>query len=178
MKNKKIDFESRFWSGSKTNSRIKLIEKFFQFNDLVTAKELLNQIMIHSGNKKSVIAEDSSAIFHFHQALRSLVRACFLILQKEKRWKVNEPQEGCSPLSQGSLSDGEFVNPVRVFQKAFGEYSIKDFDYYISVAVYFSLGTYTHAAESKIFVPYLHLCKMLDASYLILERGIQKKNIH
>jgi len=175
LKNKKIDFESRFWSGSKTNSRIKLIEKFFQFNDLVTAKELLNQIMIYSGKKKSVIPEDSSAIFHFHQALRSLVRACFLLLQKEKRWKVNDPAENYSPLAQGSLSDGEFINPMLVFQKAFGEYSIKDFEYYISVAVYFSLGTYSHTAESKIFVPYLHLCKMLDASYLILERGIQKK---
>lgn len=132
--------------------------------------------MIHSGKKKSVIAEDSSAIFHFHQALRSLVRACYLLLRKEKRLKINEPPQNYSPLSQGSLSDGEFVNPILVFQNAFGEYSIKDFDYYISVAVYFSLGNYSHTSESKIFVPYLHLCKMLDASYLIMERAIKKKN--
>ena len=167
--------ESRFWSGSRTNSEIKLIKNFFQFNDLVTTKELLNQIMLYSGKKKSVIPENSSTVFHFHQALRSLVRACFLVWQKEKKWKVTEPGQNYSPLAQGSLSDGEFINPMLVFQKAFGEYSIKDFEYYISVAVYFSLGTYSHAAENKIFVPYLHLCKMLDASYLILERGIQKK---
>lgn len=75
---------------------------------------------------------------------------------------------------QASLSDEEYLNPNLAFQNAFAEYSIRDFDYYIAVVVYFSMGIYAHAAESKIFAPYIHLNKMLDAAYLILERRIQK----
>jgi hypothetical protein len=65
LKNKRIDFEARFWSGSRKHSGIKLIETFFQFNDLVTAKQMLDKIMIYAGKKKTAINEDSSAIFHF-----------------------------------------------------------------------------------------------------------------
>lgn len=130
--------------------------------------------MIHAGKKKTAINEDSSSTFYFHQALRSFVRACYAIRLKEEKWSITTHSENRSPMMQASLSDEEYLNPTLVFQKAFAEYSIKDLDYYIAVAVYFSLGTFTHAAESKFFEPYLHLIKMLDAAYLILERRIQK----
>ncbi|HAY3553705.1 MULTISPECIES: hypothetical protein [Weeksellaceae] len=174
MKNKRIDFDSRFWSGNRKYSRIKLIESFFHFNDLVIAKAMLNNIMIYAGKRKTAINEDSSAIFHFHQALRSFVRACYAIRLKEWTWEMNSNPVNNSPLIQASLSDEEYLNPNLVFQNAFAEYSIRDFDYYIAIAVYFSMGIYAHAAESKIFAPYIHLTKMLDAAYLILERRIQK----
>jgi hypothetical protein len=48
---------------------------------------MLNKIMIYAGKKKTAINEDSSAIFHFHQALRSFVRACYAIRLKETTWK-------------------------------------------------------------------------------------------
>lgn len=129
--------------------------------------------MIYAGKNKTVINEDSSAIFHFHQALRSFVRACYAIRLKETTWKMNNNPGNHSSLIQASLSDEEYINPTLVFQNAFEEYRIKDFDYYIAVAVYFSMGIYAHAAESKIFAPYIHLIKMLDAAYLIIERRIE-----
>ncbi|MDV3551842.1 hypothetical protein CMU52_17305 [Elizabethkingia anophelis] len=135
---------------------------------------MLNNIMIYAGKKKNAINEDSSAIFHFHQALRSFVRACYAIRLKEWTWEINSNPEKRSPLMQASLSDEEYLNPILVFQNAFEEYSIKDFDYYIAVAVYFSMGIYAHAAESKMFAPYIHLIKMLDAAQLILERRTRK----
>lgn len=135
---------------------------------------MLNNIMIYAGKKKTAINEDSSAIFHFHQALRSFVRACYAIRLKETTWEMNTNPENRSLLVQASLSDEEYLNPTLVFQNAFVEYSIKDFDYYIAVAVYFSMGIYAHTAESKIFAPYIHLTKMLDAAHLILERRTQK----
>lgn len=174
MKNKRIDFEARFWSGKRKHSRIKLIESFFHFNDLVTAKQLLNNIMIYAGKKKTAINEDSSAIFHFHQALRSFVRACYSIRLKEWTWEMNTNLENRSPLMQASLSDEEYRNPTLVFRKAFAEYSIKDFDYYMAVAVYFSMGVFKNAEESSLMSPYIHLTKMLDAAHLILERRNQK----
>ncbi|WP_294311676.1 hypothetical protein [uncultured Chryseobacterium sp.] len=174
MKNKRIDFEARFWSGSRKHSGIKLIESFFHFNDLVTAKQMLNKIMVYAGKKKTAINEDSSAIFHFHQAIRSFVRACYAVRLKEATWEMNINPEKRSPLIQASLSDEEYLNPTLVFQKAFAEYSIKDFDYYIAIAVYFSIGVFKNAEESSLISPYIHLTKMLDAAYLILERRIQK----
>ncbi|CAI9675554.1 hypothetical protein EAVNNN508_02952 [Elizabethkingia anophelis] len=141
---------------------------------MVTSKAMLNKIMIYAGKKKTIINEESSAIFHFHQALRSFVRACYAIRLKETTWEMNTNPENRSPLMQASLSDEEYLNPTLVFQNAFAEYSLKDFDYYMAVAVYFSMGIYANAAESKIFAPYIHLTKMLDAAYLILERRIQK----
>ncbi|MDE5469915.1 hypothetical protein KRE31_00380 [Elizabethkingia meningoseptica] len=174
MKNKRIDFEARFWSGSRKLSGIKLIESFFHFNDLITAKQMLNNIMIYAGKKKTTINEDSSVIFHFHQALRSFVRACYTIRLKEWTWEMNCNPEIFSPLMQASLSDEEYLNPTLVFQKALAEYSIKDFDYYIAIAVYFSMGVFKNAEESSLISPYIHLTKMLDAAHLILERRIQQ----
>jgi len=174
LKNKRIDFEARFWSGSRKHSGIKLIESFFHFNDLVTAKQMLNNIMIYAGKKKTAINEDSSAIFHFHQALRSFVRACYAIRLKEEKWSITTHPEKRSPLLQASLSYEEYLNPTVVLQKAFAEYSIKDFDYHIAIAVYFSMGVFKNAEESSFISPYIHLTKMLDAAQLILERRIQK----
>ncbi|MCJ7933327.1 MAG: hypothetical protein MUW56_06730 [Chryseobacterium sp.] len=61
-----------------------------------------------------------------------------------------------------------------VFKKAFKEYSIKEFDYFISGMVYFSLGVYDNLPERNMINPYIHLIKMLDAAYLIIERRGKK----
>lgn len=129
--------------------------------------------MIYAGKKKTAINEESSAIFHFHQALRSFVRACYAIRLKETPWEMSSNPENYSPLIQASLSDEEYQNPTLVFQNAFAEYSIKDFDYYIAIAVYFSMGLFKNAEESSLISLYIHLTKMLDAAHLILERRTQ-----
>lgn len=177
MKNNRIDFEARFWSGSDTYSGLRLIETFFQFNELATAKEMLHNIMICAAKKKCVIKEDHSAVFHFHQALRSFVRACYVLGLKQEKSYLKIYDENNAPPIIGLLSDQEYRNPFLVFQKAFAEYSLKDFEYYISVSVYFSLGFYAHSAESKILGPCIHLTKMLDAAFLILERGRKRRDI-
>ncbi|SEM27622.1 hypothetical protein SAMN05421856_102148 [Chryseobacterium taichungense] len=130
--------------------------------------------MIYAGKKKTAINEDSSKIFHFHQALRSFVRACYAIRLKEEKWSITIPPENRSSLIQASLSDEEYLNPTLVFRKAFAEYSIKDFDYHIAIAVYFSMGVFKNAGESNLVNTYIYLTKMLDAAHLILERRIQK----
>ncbi|MCL1637916.1 MAG: hypothetical protein DI539_18770 [Flavobacterium psychrophilum] len=135
---------------------------------------MLNKIMIYAGKKKAAINEDAPAIFHFHQALRSFVRACYEIRLKGTTWKMDSNPESFSPLMHASLSDEEYRNPTLVFQNAFAEYSIRDFDYHIAIAVYFSMGVFKNAEESNLLSPYIHLTKMLDAAHFILERRIQK----
>ncbi|MCS4303320.1 hypothetical protein [Chryseobacterium sp. BIGb0232] len=60
--------------------------------------------------------------------------------------------------------------PLLVLKKAFKKYSVKEFDYSISGMVYFSLGIYDKLPESNMINPYIHMIKMLDAAYLIIER--------
>ncbi|MCJ7933336.1 MAG: hypothetical protein MUW56_06775 [Chryseobacterium sp.] len=94
---------------------------------------------------------------------------------KEKKWAVNTQLEDTSLLVFGLLSEKEYQNALLVFKKAFKEYSIQEFDYFMSEMVYFSLGIYDNLSERNIVSPYIHLTKMLDAAYLIIERKGKNK---
>jgi len=174
MKKNRTDFTSRLGKGRKKHCGLQQIETFFQLNDLAASKELLNNIMNYAVKRNSWIKEDPSVIFHFHQAMRSFIRAGYLIMLKEKKWVLNTQLEEVSPLILGLLSEKEYQNPLLVFKKAFREYSIKEFDYFISGMVYFSLGIYDHLPERNMISPYIHLTKMLDAAYLLLERRVKE----
>lgn len=167
---KNKNFESRFWSGRKKHSALRLVDVFFQFHDLVTAKERLQLIMQYAVQRKTRIPEDPSVVFHFHQSLRSFLRAGWCLQNKRRKWLVHQLPEQSSPLLQGLLSEEEYRNPAKVFQKAFKEYPLEEFEEFLSEAVYFSLGTFNKAPEHKMVGPYLHLIKMLDAAWLILKR--------
>lgn len=170
MKKIRTDFQSTFGKSPKKNFGVQLMETFFQLNDLAATKELLNTIMNYAVKRNSWIKEDPSVIYHFHQAMRSFMRAGYFIMLKEKKLAVNTQWEDVSPLVLGLLTEKEYQNPMLVFKKAFREYSIKEFDYFISGMVYFSLGIYDNLPERNMISPYIHLTKMLDAAYLIIER--------
>ncbi|PTT23063.1 hypothetical protein DBR28_19275 [Chryseobacterium sp. HMWF028] len=170
MKKSRTHFEARFWVVDKNRSGLQLMETFFQFNDLAASKEMLNNIMNYVVKRNSWIDEDPSVIYQFHQAVRSFVRAGYLIHLKEKKRIANAYLENPSPWVLGLLSEKEYQNPLLVFKKAFKEYSVKEFDYFMSGIVYFSMGMYDNLPERNIVNPYIHLTKMLDAAHLILER--------
>jgi len=172
---KTIPFESRFWSGRNKYSALPLMEVFFQFHDLVTAKERLHRIMQYAAQKKTRIPEDPSVVFHFHQSLRSFIRAGWCLQKKRGKWLVHSLPEQSSPLLQSSLSEEEYCDPARVFHKAFKEYDLEEFGEFLSEIVHFSLGKFNNIPERNIVGPYLHLIKMLDATWLILERENSKK---
>ncbi|WP_294313044.1 hypothetical protein [uncultured Chryseobacterium sp.] len=169
MKKKNLDLEARFWSGSEVHSGVKLLETFFQFNDPVTAREMLNNIIMYAGKEKSVPAQDAAAVFHFYLALRSFVRACFLISWKRNKWASNASSGNGSLIITGNLSDEEYRDPVRVLRKAFKAYRRKEYEAFLSSAVYFSLSDSGCKEERKMVGPYIHLVKMLEAAYVIVE---------
>lgn len=175
MKKIIIDFESRFWCGEKKHSPLPLMEVFFQFHDLITAKERLNLIMQYAAKPKKRILEEPSVIFYFHQSLRSFIRAGYCLRSKSEKWLIHPLSEDKNPMLQGSLSIKEYHNPVKVFRKAFKKYRVEEFEEFLSEIVYFSLGTFNSAPERNLADPYLHLIKMLDATWLILERENNKK---
>lgn len=171
MKKKNLDLEARLWSGSEMDSGVKLMETFFQFNDPATAREMLNKIIISAVKKKSVPPQNAAAVFHFYLALRSFVRACFLISRKRNKWILEESPENSLPMIMGNLSGKEYRDPVRIFRKAFNAYSRKEYDAFLSSAVYFSLSDSGCEDEQRMIGPYIHLVKMLEAAYLIVERA-------
>lgn len=175
MKKNKTDFQFRFGKYRRKHCGLQHMETFFQLNELSASKEQLNSIMNHAVKRYSRIKEDPSVIFHFHRAMRSFIRAGYLITLQERKKTVNIPLEEVSSLVLGLLSEKEYQHPLLVFKKAFKEYSIKEFEYFISGMVYFSLGIHNHLPERNMISPYIHLTKMLDAGYLIIERERRKK---
>ncbi len=153
MKNKKRNFESRFWSGTRKHTAMGLLETFFQFNDPVIVKETLSTMMQCSVKKKSRINKDPAEIFHLYQSLRSLIRAGHLISTKAKKSTASAPSESRFSKFTGLLSEEEYQHPVFVFQKAFKVCSLDEFDYFLASVVYFSLGNSRCEQERKIFIP-------------------------
>lgn len=174
MKKTRTDLQSRLGKDRKKHSGLQLMETFFQLNDLAASKELLNSIMSYALKRNSWIKEDPSVIYHFHQAMRSFIRTGYFIMLKEKKLLINTELKEVSPLVLGLLTEKEYQNPLLVFKKAFKEYSIKEFDYFISGMVYFSMGIYDKLPERNMINPYIHLIKMLDAAYLIIEKEGKK----
>ncbi|KFF23272.1 hypothetical protein [Chryseobacterium vrystaatense] len=170
MKKNRTAFRSRLGAVGKKHSGLKLMETFFQLNDLAASKEKLNSIMNYAVKKNTWIKEDPSVIFLFRESMQSFVRAGYLITLTKKKRRVNIQLENGFPLLLGLLSEKEYHNPLLVFKKAFQEYSIEEFDYFMSGMIYFSLGAYDHVPERNMVSPYIHLTKMLDAAHLILER--------
>lgn len=170
MKKKKRDFEARFWSGTRNHSAVGLLETFFQFNDLAEVKENLSMMVQYSVQKNTRITGHPEEIFHLHQSLRSLVRACCLIGKKAKKGRFRASPENHPSMLPGSLSTEEYQHPVKVFRHAFKTCSLEEYDDFLSAVVYFSLGDLQCEEERRIVIPYLQLMKMLDAAWLIVER--------
>lgn len=176
MKKKKTDFGARFWSGTRKHSAVGLLEAFFQFNDLAGVKETLSAMVQCSVKKKVRIHEDPSEVFHLYQSLRSLVRAACLIGKKAEEGRFKAASETHVPkTTTGLLSAEEYRDPVQVFRRAFRACSPEEYDEFLSLVVYFSLGDHRCDQEKKIVIPYIRLMKMLDAAWLITEMASTQK---
>jgi len=174
MKKSRTNFDT-WLRTEKKHSGLQLMETFFQFNELDVSKERLSNIINYAVKRNSWIHEDPEVIFEFHQSMRSLIRAGYLMMLKERKWTVDTRPEKISPWVLGLLSEKEYRNPLLVFKKAFSAYSIKEFDYFMSGIVYFSMGVYENLPERNIVMPYIHTVKMLDAAHLILQRRREKE---
>lgn len=174
MKKIKTHFDPRFRADNK-HSGLQLMETFFHFNELDDSKEMLSNLVNYAVKRNSWIYEDPAVIFRFHQSMRSLIRAGYLMMLKERKWTVDTQPDKIFPWVLGLLSEKEYRNPLLVFKKAFREYTLREFDYFMSGIVYFSMGVYENLPEKNIVMPYIHTVKMLDAAHLILQRRREKK---
>lgn len=147
-----------------------MLDHFFQLHDPASAKAILSTVMQNAVEKGSWIQTDLSVIVHFQQSMRSFIRAAYLLRLNHRAWMRGSLSEAVSPLVKGFLSEEEYRQPVQVFKQAFKAYTIQEYDYFISGIMYFSLVHYRYGPESNLVSPFIHMVKMLDAAWVVLER--------
>lgn len=174
MKTRKTSFETNFWIRREGDSPFKVIDDFFQSDDLDNYKCLLGEVIISLRKEEVHNCNDPGSVFSFYVALRSLLSACYCLQFPSKKWKV-VAASGCrSQLHQASLSRKEYDDPCMVFRNAFATKSLGEFEAFFGEAVELALSHHTDDGYWDVMTFYIHLVKMLDAAWLIKERGIEK----
>lgn len=174
MNGTKTSFETNFWIRHETESPFEEIDAFFQSNDLDNYKHLLGEVMMHLRKEEVYQPKYPGVVFAFYTSVRSLLKACYCLQFGSTKWKV-AALSGCnSVLHQASLTKEEYHEPCLVFRKAFAVKTLDDFEAFFSEAVELALSPYTDDGYWDAMAFYIHLVKMLDAAWLIRERGIEK----
>jgi len=170
----KTSFETNFWIRQETESPLKVIDAFFQSNDLDNYKHLLGDVMMHLRKEEVCQTKYPGVVFAFYTSVRSLLKACYCLQFSSTRWKVAAPSGCNSVLHQASLTKEEYHDPCLVFCNAFAVKTLENFEAFFSEAVELALSPYTDDGYWDVMAFYIYLVKMLDAAWLIRERGIEK----
>ena len=174
MKKKNIDFEAEFWSDQEFDNPLDLFEAFYDYSNLETYKKTLGEAFCYLYKSKIYYKKSPGQIFIFYIAIRSFYKACYFLQFSKIKCKSSEPYEWKSSLHQASLSRDEYDNPMLVFERAFKEKTLDEFDLFLSEVVHVALTTSKAYVQYDLITPYFHSIKMFDAAQLILERGIEK----
>jgi hypothetical protein len=174
MKKNKISFETSFWAGSVSGNPFKLIEAFFAFADLDYYKQNLTETVIYSYKTEVYEANNPSNAFIFYTAINSFLKMCYCLKQKSKKWKVKASLRSESIFHFSSLTKEEYDTPFMVFQKAFDEKTLEEFESFLCQILELSLSPNAGDPYSDLTTPYIYFIKMLDAVELIRERGVEK----
>jgi hypothetical protein len=174
MKKNKISSETSFRSGFVSGNPFKAIEAFFAFEDLDYYKQNLTEAVVCSYKTVVYEANNPSNAFVFYTAIDSFLKVCYCLKQKSKKWKVKAFFRSETVFHLTSLTKEEYDNPFIVFQKAFDEKTMEEFELFLCQILELSLSPHAIDPYSDLKTPYIHLIKMLDAVELIRERGVDK----
>jgi len=174
MKKTKILLDASPWAGSGIDDPYSLLGALFDLSHLEYFKEILNEMMFHISTSKSISEKHAGTAITMYTAFHSLLRTSYIL--NRKKYKLVEPADEAKHLSLGSLTKHEYQNPFIVFENAFARHSLAEFDSSIYEILYFSMSSHADSPDYDLITPYIHLTKMLDASWLVYQRGIEKKN--
>lgn len=175
MKKKhKIDLETKCWANCQINDPFELIDTFFGHYKLDCAKSTLTEIMFYVHKTGICRKEYPAQLFDFYKAVRSFIRAGYLLKFKAKKWTVKEVSEEWQIISQASLSHEEYENPFLVFEKAFEVQTLEEYDFFLNEIVDIALSPCREESVQDLITPYIYLVKMLDAAQIVSERGVVK----
>jgi len=174
MKKNKISFGTNFWSAYEAGNPYDALYAFFDFSHLDEYKQTLNDLVMHSYKREIYKQDNPCHVFVIYTALNSFVKVCDCLKRKSRKWQAKGSAECTSIVHLASLSKAEYKNPFKVFQRAFEEKSLAQFEFFLCEIVHLSLSPHSEESDYDIITPYIHLVKMLDAGQLIMERGIEK----
>lgn len=174
MKKNKPSFETSVWAGYAAGNPFKAIDAFFDFADLGYYKQNLSEAILYSYKKKVYKQDDPSDVFVLYIAFSFFFKVCYCLKEKSKKWKVTASLRSEKSFNISSLTKEEYENPFMVFQKAFEERTLDEFDFFLSQILEHSLSPHSEDPESDVTTPYIHLIKMLDAVAIMRERGVEK----
>ncbi|WP_409416698.1 hypothetical protein [Flavobacterium sp. PS2] len=174
MKKNKVSFETCSWAGFAADNPFKTLDAFFEFEDLDYYKQSLTEAVIYSYKGKIYKRDNPSDVFVFYTIVNSFLKVCYCLQEKSKKWKVTASLCSETVFHFSSLTEEEYENPFIVFQKAFDEKTLEEFELFLCKIVEFSLSPHARDPDSDLTTPYIHLIKMLDAVELMRERGVEK----
>lgn len=174
MKKNKKTFETKFWAGFEAGNSFEASDALFDFAHLDYYKRNLTLAVLYSYRKEICMDHNPSDIFIFYKAVCSFLKIYYCLQKKSRKWKVKESTRSEDVFHLSSLTKQEFDNPFIVFQKAFTEKTLEQFEFFLSEIVSLSLSPYKGDCDIDLTTPYIHLIKMLDAGGLMRERGLEK----
>jgi len=169
MKNKKMSFETKFWAAYEINDPFEVFEAFFDYDHLDAFKQRLGELMMYSRRHEIYDQKYPGRVFIMYAALRSFVRACYILQLKSGKRVVTEGLAPESVLYQASLSIEEYKNPFLAFKNAFAAQTLSDYEYFLCEIAHLSLSPHTEQCDTDLMTPYIHFIKMLDAAQLLRE---------
>ena len=174
MKKNKVSFETRFWAGFTTKKPFEIFDTIFDFAHLDYYKQNLSDALLHCYNGKVYKQDKPCNVFVFYTAVSSFVKVCHFLKGKSKKWKVKKCSRSETVFHLSSLTKEEYENPFLVLQSAFAVRTLQEFEFFLSEITELSLSPFYRESESDLTTPYIHIIKMLDASELMRERGVEK----
>ncbi|PAM94680.1 hypothetical protein B4N84_11950 [Flavobacterium sp. IR1] len=175
MKKNKLSFETNFWAHHELENPFEVIDAFLGAESLAFYKQTLSEIVVYRSKDEVYQKECPGDVFFTYTILRSFLRACSALQHQSKKWKVTETSaQQRSILSQASLTIEEYKNPFIVFENAFEEHSLADFEFFLCEVVHLALRPTIVEFDSDLLTPYIHIIKMLDATQLLLESQVEK----
>lgn len=166
--------ETNFWAAYEIEDPFELISALFDYCTVDSYKNTLSDIMLYVYKSEVCKKDYPEHIFDFYTAVKSFLRAAYLLPFKAKKWKVKEPPEEWPIISQASLNKEEYENPFLVFEKAFESTTLEAYEFFLYEIVHVSLSPYKEEFEYDLTTPHIYLVKMLDAAQVMSERGVEK----
>ena len=158
----------------KAENPFKAIATVFDYAHLDYYKQHLSEAVIYSYKREVYQQDNPCSVFVFYTAVCSLLKACYCLQKKSKKWKVKATLRSETVFHLTSLTEEEYDNPFMVFQKAFDEKTPEQFEFFLSEIIRLSLSPQAGEPDNDRATCYIYVIKMLDAVELIRERGVEK----
>ncbi len=173
MKQIQLPLDASPWAGREIRCPFSLIDAVFEFAQPEYYKNTLTELVTFMFKPKIYHKKSPDHSFIVFAVLHSLLRAAYLIHCKSGQYKINAPKKDSIKLCYGSLNSKEFQNPLIVFKNAYSRKNLEGLNLALFEMVSYALNSSSDYPTWDLITPYIHLCKILDASWQIHQRRIE-----